>query len=261
MRVRRHLPRGTDWAAVRRGLFERLRKRKVWMLAASLGGAFLAGYLVAAIFLFPAPIFTASKAVPRVLGLSLERARSVLEEAQLRAADPTPVRHPTAPPQTVVWQDPPPGVTVPEGTTVELSVSVGPQRIPVPDVEGYEFTVGRLLVEAAGLQVGRIDSAQTAAARGVIVNTRPPAGTPMVPGSRVTLVVSVGAPTIQVPNLIGLTLAEARASLEQAGLTLGTYFSRSGTGARPGTVVDQRPAAGTLAAPGTAVHVILARGG
>ncbi|GIW51901.1 MAG: hypothetical protein KatS3mg081_1256 [Gemmatimonadales bacterium] len=261
MRVRRHLPRGPDWAAVWRGIFDRLARRRFWVIAASLGGAFLAGYLVAAVFLFPAPIFAASKAVPRVLGLPLERARAVLEEAQLKPSDPIPVRHPTAPPQTVVWQDPPPGVTVPEGTTVELSVSVGPQRIPVPDVAGYEAKVAQLLVEAAGLQVGRIDSVQTAAARGVIVSTRPPPGTPIVPGGRVTLLVSVGAPTIQVPNVIGLTLSEARASLEQAGLTLGTYFSRGGSTARPGTVIDQRPAAGTLAAPGTAVHVILARGG
>ncbi len=260
MRVRRHLPRGTDWAALRGGILARLTRTRVWLVAGSLAGAFLAGYLVAAVFLFPAPIFAGSQAVPRVLGLPLERARAALAEAKLRASDPIPVRHPTAPPQSVVWQDPPPAVTVPEGTTVELWVSVGPQRIPVPDVVGYDAQVAQLLVEAAGLRLGRVDSAQTAAARGVIVSTRPPAGTLIVPGSPVTLVVSVGAPTIQVPNVIGLTLGEARSSLEQAGLRLGTYFSRHGGNARPGTVIDQRPAAGTLAAPGTAIHVILARG-
>jgi serine/threonine-protein kinase len=261
MRVRRHLPRGTNWEAVRRSIFPRLARRQFWVLAAGLLGSFLAGYLVAAVLLFPAPIFAASKTVPRVLGLPLERAREVLAEAQLKPLDPIPVRHPTAPRQSVVWQDPPPGVTVPEGTTVELSVSVGPQRIPVPDVAGYEAKIAELLLEAAGLRVGRIDSAQTAAPPGVTVSTRPSAGTPVLPGGRVTLVVSAGAPTIQVPHLIGLTLSEARASLEQAGLALGTYFSRGGTSARPGTVIDQRPAGGTLAAPGTAVHVILARGG
>jgi serine/threonine-protein kinase len=72
--------------------------------------------------------------------------------------------------------------------------------------------------------------------------------------------VSVGAPTIVVPDLAGLTLEEARAVLEQAGLTLGTYFRRASS-ARPGTIVEQRPAAGTLAAPGVAVDVILARRG
>ncbi len=260
MRVRRHLPRRIDWATLSGTIFARLNRTRLWVAGLWLVGAFLAGYLVAAVFLFPAPVFAGSKAVPRVLGLPLERARAMLAEAQLRVSEPIPVRHPTAPPQTVVWQDPPPGVTVPEGTTVELSVSVGPQRIPVPDLAGYESKVAQLLVEAAGLQVGRVDSAQTTQAPGVIVSTRPPAGTPMAPGSRVTLVVSVGAPTIQVPNLIGLTLTEARGSLEQAGLTLGTYFSRGGSTARPGTVIEQRPAAGTLAAPGTAVHVILARG-
>lgn len=257
MRVRRHLPQGVAWEELLKGL---LSRRRLGIAAAALLGAFLAGYAVAALFLFPAPIFEASQTVPRLIGLPLERARSELAEAGLRAGEPVTVRHPTAPPQAVVWQDPPQGVVVPEGATVELWVSVGPQRIPVPDLAGYEAKVARQLVEAAGLEVGRIDSAQTAAPRGVIVSTRPPAGTPLLPGGKVTLVVSLGAPTIQVPDLAGLTLEAARSSLEQAGLTLGTYFSRAGGAARPGTVIEQRPAAGTLAAPGTAVHVILARG-
>lgn len=222
--------------------------------------AFVTGYALAALVFFPAPIFAASKPVPRVLGMPIEQARNTLVEAELKPAEPQQVRHPSAPTWTVVWQDPPAGVMVPQGTGVQLSVSVGPQRIPVPDVGGYDAEVARLLVEAAGLRVGSIDSAQTAAPKGVAVTTRPPAGTQVVPGGRVTLVVSAGAPTIPVPNLSGLTLEEARPVLEQAGLTLGTYFRRTSV-APPETIIEQRPAAGTLTAPGTAVHIVLARRG
>src|SRR3972149_5839416 len=62
---------------------------------------------------------------------------------------------------------------------------------------------------------------------------------------RVTLVVSIGAPTITVPDLRGLTLEEARLILEQAGLTLGTYFRRT-SDERAGTIIHQTPAPGTL---------------
>ena len=75
-----------------------------------------------------------------------------------------------------------------------------------------------------------------------------------------TLVVSIGAPTITVPDLRGLTLEEARPILEQVGLTLGTYFRRTAP-ETPGTIIQQTPQPGTLSAPGAAVDLILARRG
>jgi serine/threonine-protein kinase len=218
------------------------------------------GYALAGLVLFPATIFAASKSVPRVIGMTLDAARKAISDAGLKSEQTEEVRHPTAPPGTVVWQDPPAGVVVPQGTGVQLSVSTGPQRIPVPDVVGYDGTIGATLIVAAGLMVGSTDSAQTSERKGVIVSTRPPAGTALVPGGKVTLVVSAGAPTITVPDLKGLTLEEARATLEQAGLRLGTYFRRTAP-EKPGTVIEQHPAAATLSAPGAAVEVILARKG
>src|SRR5256884_7543869 len=44
--------------------------------------------------------------------------------------------HPTAPQGTIVWQDPPPGVSAPAGLRVTLVSSEGPPKIPVPDVAG-----------------------------------------------------------------------------------------------------------------------------
>jgi len=206
-------------------------------------------------------MFAASQRVPRVLGLTVQEAEGALTEAQLRPQQPQQVRHPSYPPGIVTWQDPPPGVVVPQGTSVELSVSPGPPRIPVPDVAGHDAAVARLLLESAGLRIGSIDTAQTAAPPGVVVNTRPPAGTALSTGRNVTLVVSAGAPTITVPNVLGLRLDEAGIALSQSGLALGTYFRRTSGTARPETIIEQRPAAGTLAAPGTAVHVVLARRG
>lgn len=259
MRVRRHLPTGIHWGTGWAALGRLFRRPGVGLYAGTFVGTLIIGYAIAALVLFPAPIFASSKSVPRVIGMTLDDARQAITNAGLSAQRTENVRHATAPAGTVVWQDPPPGVVVPQGSDVQLSVSQGPPRIPVPDVVGYEETTGRMLMEAAGFRV-TVDSAQTAAPKGVIVNTRPPAGAALVPGARVTLVVSIGAPTITVPDLMGLTLEEARAVLEQSGLTLGTYFRRT-SGERPGTILQQRPAAGTLSAPGAAVDVILARRG
>lgn len=262
MRFRRHLPHSINWDALGNRVAAApamLNRRSVMVAAGFFAAAFLAGYALAALVFFPTPIFAAHQAIPRVIGMTTDKAREALVQLELKPESPEQVRHPTAAPGTVVWQDPPAGVVVPQGTSVQFSVSVGPQRVPVPDVAGYDAQVARLLVESAGLRVGSVDSTQTASPRGVTVNTRPPAGTPLVPGGRVTLVVSVGAPTIPVPSLVGLTMEQARMTLEQAGLALGTYFSRTFSGVPVGTVIEQRPAPGTLSAPGTAVHIVLAR--
>ncbi|HEX9581211.1 MAG TPA: PASTA domain-containing protein [Gemmatimonadales bacterium] len=261
MRIRRHLPAGMDWGAVTGPWARWFRGHGLVAPLAVFMVAALVGYGAAAFFLFPAPIFASSQRVPRVIGLTAEEAGTALTAAQLKPEQGEPIRHPTYAAGVVAWQDPPPDVMVPQGTGVALAVSVGPPRIPVPDVSGHAGAVAQLVIESSGLRVGAYDTAQTAAPRGVVVNTRPPAGTVLSAGRPVTLVVSGGAPTITVPSVLGLAIAEAGTALEQSGLALGTYFWRTAGAARPGTVIEQRPAAGTLAAPGTAVHVVLARQG
>lgn len=247
-----------DGAAWYRWLTNARGWRQYRLHALFFGAAAVVGYLMAALVLFPAPIFVANATVPRVIGLAGDSARETLTQAGLKSKDVERVPHPRAPAGQVVWQDPPPGVVVTTGSTVELSLSNGAQRVPVPDVSGYDGGFARQMIEAAGLTAA-VESTQTAAPKGVTVNTRPPAGAAVAAGGRVTLVVSRGAPTISVPSLTGLTLGDARTRLEQAGLLMGTYFARTSPTGEPGTVIEQHPGGGTLAAPGTIVDVVLAR--
>jgi serine/threonine-protein kinase len=263
VKFRRHLPSQFDWRAlltpgspVRQQHAQELRQ-SLRNLGYFLGAAVL-GYLVAALVLFRAPIFAQTSTVPRLIGLSIDSARAALTKVQLTPKEAEKVQHPTAPPNHVVWQDPPPGVVVTSGTTIDVSLSAGPQRVLVPDVAGYDEATGRLLVEGAGLTV-TTEQTQTSAPKGVVVNSRPPAGTALNPGRPVTLVVSVGAPTITVPDVVGLTLLDARTKIEQAGLKAGTSMRRSTTLGNPGIVIEQRPPAGTLSAPETAVDMVVAQ--
>ena len=61
--------------------------------------------------------------------------------------------HPTAPRGRVIWQDPPPQVAVPEGSSVALTVSAGPARIPIPGVAGYEVDLAMRMLESTGFQI------------------------------------------------------------------------------------------------------------
>lgn len=249
MRVRRHFAAIEDFTL----------DRRFWKWLGIGAATALAGYLTAYFILFPAPFMPGHQEVPRVLGLSVSEAQAEIEKAKLQIADGGAEPHPTAAQGIVIWQDPPPGVIAPEGTKVTLVSSVGPPKIPVPDVTNLEAPLAHSLVVAAGLTVTHVESVQAAAPTGLAILTRPPAGTALAPGAGLTLVVSRGAPTIAVPDLLGMASADARSRLEMEGLQLGTVTRRRTAEASPGMVVGQRPAAGTLAAPGTVVDIVVAR--
>lgn len=265
MRFRRHVMQRGDWARRIRDVRARLPRigrlpgGRVWWWVGGAAGAFVVGYLVAALFLFPAPIFASSTSVPRLAGLAQERAEATLIGAGLTMGAVRVESHPTVERGMVVWHEPPAGVAVPQGLAVDLWVSSGPSRIPVPDLSGYDATIAEQLLTAAGLRLGRTEATQAPAPKGVVINSRPPAGTTLLPGTDVTLVVSVGAPTISVPDLIGLTAETAEELLRDVGLRLGTTVRRSTFQGAPGTIIEQQPGPGTLSAAGTAVNVTLVR--
>jgi serine/threonine-protein kinase len=262
MRIRRHFAPTDAGGASGPGWLDRVkridrRRAGFWVLVGL--GTILAGYLTAYLILFPAPLLPGHQAVPRVLGLSLSEAQGEIQKAQLQVTDGGAEPHPTATQGTVIWQDPPPGVIAPEGAKVTLVTSAGPPKIPVPDVAGLEGQLAQSLVAAAGLVVSQVESVQAASPTGLAMLTRPPAGTALAPGAGLTMVVSRGAPTIPVPDLLGMSSADARTRLELEGLQLGTVTRRRTASASPGVVIEQRPASGTLAAPGTVIDIVVAR--
>ena len=255
MEFRRHVPPVRDWRMPNLG--ER-RTATRWALIAL--GMVLLGYLTAFLFVFPTPILHARQTVPRVLGLAVQDAAREIREAGLQVVDGGTEPHPSAPQGIVIWQDPPPGVSAIADGRVTLVSSAGPPKIPVPDVTGLDGSVARRLITAAGLSVAQVESIQVPRVPpGVVGLTRPAAGDALPPGTGVTLVISRGEATITVPDLLGMSQADARVRLEMEALQLGSVTRRRTSDASPGTVVGQRPAAGTLAPPGTAVDIVVAR--
>lgn len=260
MRFRRHLPPLSTWGVKMSAPDLQVSRRSVMRWAAYCLGAALTGYLLAALLLFPAPVFRSRHPVPRVLGMSRTDALAALQKAQLQVRDSGAEPHPTAPAGTVIWQDPPPGVDAPTGTRVGIVTSNGPSKVAVPDVTGYDVTLAQQVLGAAGLTVSRTDSVQAPnVPPGLVVVTRPPAASVANPGTGVVLVVNRGAPTIPVPDVVSMSLSDAREKLEEAGLVVGAVTRRRVSGANPGTVIGQSPSAQTLAAPGLVVDLVVAR--
>ncbi|HEY6852922.1 MAG TPA: PASTA domain-containing protein [Gemmatimonadales bacterium] len=255
MRVRRHIPPLGEWRAP--AWLDGNRALR-WTLY--VGSAALVGYLIAFFILFPAPILRGQQVVPRVLGATLADAQRQLTALHLQVQDGGSETHATAPAGTVIWQDPPPGVTAPEGLKVTLVSSSGPSKVQVPDVSSLDATLAQQLVTAAGLVVSQVESVQVPRTPpGVAAMTRPAAGALLAPGAGLILVVSRGEATIPVPDLLNMSIADARARLEESGLALGSVTRRRTADANPGTVVEQKPAAGTLAPAGAVIDIVVAR--
>jgi len=96
---------------------------------------------------------------------------------------------------------------------------------------------------------------------GAVISQTPTAGTSLVSGSPVSLLVSLGvAPAVTVPNVVGATQTAAQQTLASANLAVGTITRVYHATVPSGSVVNQTPAAGSSIAAGTAVNLTVSSG-
>ena len=96
---------------------------------------------------------------------------------------------------------------------------------------------------------------------GTVIWQDPPPGTIMQPNSVVQLVLSAGPVLVAVPDVIGLNVTQAAKILAAAGVRVGAVDSSSAGGQEAGVVMATRPAAGVGRARGSAVALVVSRGG
>jgi eukaryotic-like serine/threonine-protein kinase len=166
--------------------------RRASLLAGGVALTALAGYLVAALLLFPSPLLSNERQVPRVIGATVEEAEAALRAAGFRAEIADRAPHPTYDAGLVTWQDPSPGVAAPRGSAVALTVSQGALRRIVPDVRGLDADLAQRLLWSAGLTVGSVDTVPGPLPAGVASGTNPRAGDSLTTGSSVRLHVARG---------------------------------------------------------------------
>lgn len=131
------------------------------------------------------------------------------------------------------------------------SLVVIPPRQPdvaVPDVVGLSRADAERQIRATDLVLGVV-----AGTGDIVEEQEPAAGSLVQPLTRVDLDLGTLTPeVVVVPDVVGLPLAAARATVEEAGLALGTV-----TNPGAGDVQEQRPLGGQEAAPGDSVDVTL----
>ena len=155
--------------------------------------------------------------VPTVIGSTGERARGQLE-GQGFAVTVRTSRHDTIGEGLVISQNPAGDVLAPGGSTVELVVSAGPQPIEMPRVIGLSRDRAEGMLEGLGLEVATILALDNDVEAGFVVSQDPAPGADINPGWNVQLVVSEGASTIVLDDLVGRPVADVILQLGEAGM-------------------------------------------
>ena len=103
---------------------------------------------------------------------------------------------------------------------MDLTVSKGPQPIPVPDVRGQNRQT-RSGHRSAGLKAVVADETvnDRKVPKGAVVAQDPASGN-LTKGGSVTLTISKGPKLVEVPSFIGKQAAEAQKALEELGFTV-----------------------------------------
>ncbi len=160
---------------------------------------------------------------------------------------------------TVIAQNPLAGVKAKEGSNVSLTVSSGPGNTTVPTVVGETLQQAKSSIQIANLKVGKIvHQTSTQYAKGQVIDTSPAAGQQPPVGTHVTIFVSSGPPSVQVPDVTTEDADTAKSTLQSRGFNVITTEQVTTT-ATPGTVLSQSPVGGKAAASGSTVTLVVAK--
>jgi serine/threonine-protein kinase len=193
--------------------------------------------------------------VPPVRDLEVREATERLEDEDLlvetreRASRDIPAGR-------VIGTEPEAGTEVDCESTVTLLVSSGANLIAVPDVIGEDESVARSQLEDLGLIVN-VNTKDDDAPEGTVIGQSPGPGSELERNDRVTLIVSTGAGSVIVPDLVGQSEDAARARLQGAGLSVDVIEQDTEERSEDGRVLDQAPDGGARVHSGDQVTIVV----
>ena len=155
--------------------------------------------------------------VPDLQGSTLAKAKAALKDGGLAAGLVTREFSDDVPNGSVISTDPEAGTERHAGSAIAITVSKG-SPVEVADVTGASVEDATAELEEAGLKV-KIASAQVNSEfdKGLVAEQSPGAGNEAAEGDTVTLTISKGPEMIEVPDVVGDSVDDAKQTLEDAG--------------------------------------------
>ena len=158
----------------------------------------------------------------------------------------------------VIEQSPKAGQTAVENSAVSIVVSVGIEKVSVPNVINLDKSNAVSKLENEGFTVNVSESYNSSVAKGLVYAQSPDGNSPAKKNSTVLLTVSLGEKPSEkavVPNVVGLNRANAVSKLETRNFKVEEIEEFSDIQA--GNVISQTPTANTSHKKGTSVTIVV----
>lgn len=196
--------------------------------------------------------------VPDLRNKTPADAHRIAEENGLAAQVDSNYYSPTVPEGRVLSQEPAGGTLVRRGWEVRLALSLGPQRVTIPEVVGQSDRAAAITIAERGLQLSATDTLQLpGAVAGQVIAQDPPANATDVSAPKISLLVAQ-APSPQafvMPSFIGQPLGNVTITLQNAGFAVGKVTVASSPAAAAPVTGSSTPVA-VQVAPATPVNPV-----
>jgi len=220
---------------------------------------FIVGILLANFIIMPSFVRGGKEVtVPNVCTISLDSAIAVLKKNKLQGVVVERRYDKIIDEGKVIIQEPLPDVKVKRGRIINLSISLGAETVKIPFLSGLDLEKGKMIFEKLGLLIDEIDSAYSdSIGRGKIIKTFPEFDSDIVKGGSVRVTYSRGV-LLKMPNLVGLTLAQAKDTLSKLSLVIRGIQEVEGSAAK-NTIMVQNPEPEKVLNPGDSVNLIVVK--
>ena len=183
--------------------------------------------------------------VPNVVGKPVEVAQTTLKKLDLKVSVDE-IESEDIPAGEVISQTPTAGTNVKAKRIIHLTVSKGGSAMLIPDLKGLTLEQAKERLDKMGLALGAVENGNDPDKPSeVIISQSPEPGSKASKGARINIVINVKQ-KVTVPNVVGMTLGDARNTLLSMKLSVGTINTSDGASADDANavVLSQDPTGG-----------------
>jgi beta-lactam-binding protein with PASTA domain len=210
--------------------------------------------VVSAIITIKCTIHGRQETLPNLVGMPVDQARAAVRALRLDLDVEDRLYNDKIEPDAVVSQMPAAGTSIKPQQQVHVLLSLGPQKVSVPDLVGRSIRAARITAVERGLTIGDVAALYWPRdqANQVVAQDPPPATTDLQ-SPAVNFLVSRGpAPVAYLcPNFQGKLVGVVQSELQQAGFQNIKVTQVPVPGALQGNILQQLPLPGSKITPDT----------
>lgn len=227
--------------------------RKVFRLI-FLAAVLMTVAVVSAITTIKLTVHGRQETLPSLINMPVEQARNTVRALGLDLVVEDRLYSDKVAADSIVSQMPAPGTSIKPRQDVHVLLSLGPQKVSVPDLIGRSLRAARITAVQRGLTIGDVASLYWPQDQPYhVVAQDPPPATTDLQSPAVNFLVSLGQTPVAYlcPDFQGKPVGLVRSELQQAGFQNIKVSQAQEPGAVQGNIIQQLPLPGSKVTPDT----------